>query len=64
MEDESYFAALIRMYDRSLTFVLNLPRAERSTYLERLDNLRARARPFGWGVEDELNSLWYAADLD
>jgi hypothetical protein len=30
MEDESYFAALIRMYERSLEFVLSLPPAERA----------------------------------
>ena len=64
MEDESYFLALIRMYDQSLKYTLNLPLAERSTYLERLDKLRSRARDVGWGVEDELNSLWYAAELD
>ena len=64
MEDESYFLALIRMYGRSLKCALNLPPAERSTYLERLDKLRSRARHVGWGVEDELNSLWYAAELD
>jgi len=64
MEDESYFVALIRMYDRSLKFALNLPPAERLIYLERLDKLRSRAGHIGWGVEDELNSLWYSADLD
>ncbi len=64
MEDESYFVALIRMYDRSLKFALNLPRAERAAYLERLDKLRSRARHVGWGVQDELNELWHAADLD
>jgi hypothetical protein len=63
IEDESYFVALIRMYDRSLKFVLNLPSAERATYVERLDKLRSRARHVGWGVQDELNSLWHAADL-
>ena len=64
MEDESYFLALIRMYDQSLKYALNLPLAERSTYFERLDKLRSRARHVGWGVEEELNSLWYAAELD
>jgi hypothetical protein len=43
---------------------LNLPPAERVTYLERLDKLRSRAGHIGWGVQDELNSLWYSADLD
>jgi hypothetical protein len=63
MEDESYFLALIRMYDQSLKCALNLPPTERSAYLERLDKLRSRARHVGWGVEDELNSLW-SAELD
>jgi hypothetical protein len=64
MEDERYFVALVRMYDRALTFVSNLPAAERAAYLERLDKLRARSRHVGWGVEDNLNDLWHAADLD
>src|SRR5882757_7414299 len=64
MEDESYFVALIRMYERSLEFVLSLPPAERATFLERLDKLRSRGRHVGWGVQDELNRLWYAAALD
>jgi hypothetical protein len=64
VEDESYFAALIRMYGRSLEFVSSLLPAERATYLKRLDKLRARGRQIGWGVEEELNSLWYAAALD
>lgn len=64
MEDESYFVALIRMYDRSLQLALNLSPAERVTYLERLDKLRSRAGHIGWGVQDELNSLWSGTDLD
>jgi hypothetical protein len=64
MEDESYFIALIRMYDRSLQLALNLSAAERITYLQRLDKLRSRAGHIGWGVQDELNSLWCDADLD
>jgi hypothetical protein len=64
MEDESYFVALIRIYDRALTFVSDLAPAERTTYLKRLDKLRARSRHLGWGVEDNLNELWHDADLD
>src|SRR5260370_13202357 len=44
MEYESYFAALIRMYERSLEFVSNLPPAELATYLDRLDKLSSRSR--------------------
>ena len=64
IEDEGYFAALIRMYGRSLEFVTSLPPAERATYLDRLDKLRSRGRNVGWMVEEEFNSLWYAAALD
>ena len=63
MEDESYFLALIRMYDQSLKCVSNLPPAARTTYIDRLDKLRSRARHVGWGMQDELNSLWYATEL-
>jgi hypothetical protein len=64
IEDESYFTALIRMYGRSLEFVSRLPPAERTTYIERLDKLRSRGKNVGWAVEEEFNSLWYAAALD
>jgi hypothetical protein len=64
MEDETYFVALIHMYEQSLKFVLSLPPDERTTYLERLDKLRLRGRHVGWGVQDELNSRWYAAAFD
>jgi hypothetical protein len=64
MEGESYFVALIRIYERSLEFVLSLPPAERASYLERLEKLRSRGRHVGWGVQDELNRLWYAAAPD
>ena len=61
IEDESYFAALIRMYRRSIEFVSRLPPAERATYLKRLDKLRSRGRNVGCVVEEEFNSLWYDA---
>jgi hypothetical protein len=61
MDDEKYFAALIRMYGRSLEIVSSLPPAERSTYLERLGRLRSRGKNVGWVVEEEFNSLWYDA---
>ena len=61
MDDEKYFAALIRMYGQSLEIVSSLPRGERNTYLERLDRLRSRGRNVGWVVEEEFNSLWYEA---
>jgi len=64
MEDEGYFAALIRMYERSLEIVSSLPLAERTTYLERLDKLRSCGGNVGWAIEEEFNTLWYAAGMD
>ena len=62
--DEQYFVALIRMYDRSVSCVFSLPLAERRAYVERLSKLRLRAKRVGWGVENELNDLWQAAEFD
>ena len=63
-EDERYFVALIRMYDQAVKRVLDLPVAERHGCAKRLGNLRSRARPVGWGIGDELNSIWHEAGLD
>ena len=63
-EDGRYFVALIRMYDQAVKRVLDLPVAERHGYAKRLGNLRSRARPIGWGIEDELDGVWYEAGLD
>ena len=53
IEDESYFAALIRMYGRSIEFVSRLPPAERTIYLERLDKLdRAGGTSAGWSKKN------------
>jgi hypothetical protein len=63
MEDESYFLALIRMYNQALRLASNLPPDGRADYVDRLDKLRSRSRHVGWGVQDELNSLWYDVEL-
>jgi hypothetical protein len=52
------------MYGRSIEFVSSPRPAERTTYIQRLDKLRSRGRNVGWAVEEEFNSLWYAAALD
>jgi hypothetical protein len=52
------------MYNQALKYASNLPVASRTGYIDRLNKLRSRSRYVGWGVEDELNSLWYAAELD
>ena len=63
-DGEKYFIALIRMYEQSVNFVLTLPPTERHAYIERLNKLRSRSKHVGYGVQDELNILWYDADFD
>jgi hypothetical protein len=46
-EDESYFAALIRTYARSIRFVSTPPPAERTAYLKRLDKVTRAERRLG-----------------
>jgi hypothetical protein len=64
IEDERYFIALISMYDQAAKRVLDLPVADRHACAKRLVKLRSRARPVGWGIGDELNSIWCEAGLD
>lgn len=63
IEDERYFAALIRMYDQSVQIVSALPEAERANYAARLGKLRPRTKSIGYGVEDVLNDIWHSSEL-
>ena len=63
-EDERYFVALIAMYDQAVKRTLEIPIAQQPTYTERLGKLRSRGRPAGWGLGDEINSIWCEAGFD
>jgi hypothetical protein len=63
IEDQGYFLSLIRMYSQALKLVSTLPPDVRTAFIDRLDKIRPRGRHVGWGVEDELNSLWYDSEL-
>ena len=58
MEDEAYFAALVRMFDQALVVVAKLNPSERRTLLQRLDAVRLAADAVGWGVKDAMDELW------
>ena len=62
MDDEGYFSALVRMFERALTAVMKLPPAERAGLVDRLDRVRSGLRDIGWGVKDAVDDLWL--DLD
>jgi hypothetical protein len=60
MEDEGYYAALVRMFEHALTAVDRLPALERASFYQRLDSLRSPSGRFGWGVKDAFDELWYS----
>ena len=64
MEDEGYYAALIRMFEQSLKWAMHLPANSRAPFLDRLRRVREAGRRIGWGVGDELGDLWDAVAED
>jgi hypothetical protein len=58
MEDEGYFAALVRMFDQALAVVAKLDPSERKALLQRLDAVRSATDAIGWGVKDAMDKLW------
>lgn len=58
MEDEGYFAALVRMFDQALAVVAKLDPSERKALLQRLDAVRSATDTIGWGVKDAMDELW------
>jgi hypothetical protein len=59
MDDETFYSALVRMFEQGLVQVIELPKTERDPMLKRLDAVRASLRDIGWGVSDALNEIWY-----
>lgn len=58
MDDESYFNALVRMYDQALNTIASLPEAQRQALWERLDEVRAKSQDVGYGVGEEMDRLF------
>jgi hypothetical protein len=56
-EDESYFAALVRMFEQALTVANKLPANDRNALIARLDRVRAISHAFGYGVGDDMDSM-------
>jgi hypothetical protein len=64
LQDESYFDALVRMFDQALKAVSALPDGRRPALLARLDAVRRMSHNFGYGVGDAMDELLaeYGAD--
>jgi hypothetical protein len=56
-EDESYFDALVRMFEQALTVVNTLPDSGRVALTARLDRVRGISHKLGYGVGDDMDSL-------
>lgn len=57
LEDETYFDALITMFEHALVTIVTLPLKKAQSYSNRLENIRRICHRFGYGVGDEINEL-------
>jgi len=56
-QEESYFSALVRMFEQALTLTHRLPANTRDALLARLDRVRNISHKFGYGVGDDIDSI-------
>ena len=56
-DDESYFAALVRMFEQARTVANRLPPSSRDSLITRLDRVRGISHRFGYGVGDDMDSV-------
>jgi hypothetical protein len=56
-EDEGYFNALVRTFERALKLANTLPAPGRAGLVTRLDAVRRISHNFGYGVGDDMDFL-------
>lgn len=56
-QDESYFDALVRMFEQALAVADQLRPNHRNSLIDRLDRVRTSSHNFGYGVGDYMHSL-------
>lgn len=56
-QDEGYFDALVRMFERALKIIASLTQAQRLRLWTRLDTVRRISHNFGYGIGDTLGDL-------
>ncbi|KLU27691.1 hypothetical protein EOS_03025 [Caballeronia mineralivorans PML1(12)] len=63
-EDDSFFVALVRMYEQALKLSVGLSRDERDRFLARLVAVCRVCNNFGYGVSDDMRVLFaeYVSD--
>jgi hypothetical protein len=56
-QDESYFNALVRMFEQSVATANTLPTDTRDALIARLDRVRSISHKCGYGVGDDMDSI-------
>jgi hypothetical protein len=56
-QDESYFNALVRMFDQAVATANTLPTDTRDALIARLDRVRSISHKCGYGVGDDMDSI-------
>jgi hypothetical protein len=56
-QDESYFNALVRMFEQALMIATTLPATGRDALVARLDRVRTIGHKCGYGVGDDMDSI-------
>jgi hypothetical protein len=56
-QDDSYFDALVRMFEQALKIIAQLSASDRKALIARLDKVRSISHNFGYGVGDDMDSL-------
>ena len=56
-QDESYFDALVRMFEQSVATANTLPTDTRDALIARLDRVRSISHKCGYGVGNDMDSI-------
>ncbi len=64
LDDNSYYDALVRMFDQALKTAMTLPEAQREPFLDRLEDIRAWGQGMGWELDEDFNASWLKAGLE
>lgn len=57
-QDEGYFDALVHMFKQALKVTCQLPAGDRDALIVRLDRVRTISHNLGYGVGDDMDSLF------
>ena len=56
-QDDSYFDALVRMFEQALKIIAQLSASDRNPLIARLDKVRTISHNLGYGVGDDMDAL-------